>query len=399
MKWDSEVVSEGTTHCPGWKGKRVEVPEDMRNPPWPGIKDYTPPTLSPYQPVDFAALVKRAFGREPFDSHSQWMKHCHYFPRLWSPPSTSTTSSHNLSVGTSSSSTTSSGSSDYGGCSEHSSATGAEPSKKDRSLTPPSVRKRLRTEDFTRPDDYSHGSKRVRRPKSLEALGQYEVDPASWTTRRVGDLRPPSTLSKSKRKGKGRESSPSFASPRESSPSEVDLPSLAGLSPRKPAGSATRKPTTNISRRHASASTDSSPVQSPPLTRRMPATASPRDRHPRQKSERKCSIVVKDGDEEDKIWFMSREALQDVKGYLQVKKAMGAAIEVRSGGEEGDVRHSHPRVKGILRSPYTRPTRKRISSPEDSNEEAQKPKRRRSWPDIDPYVSKSRTGSLPCGGC
>jgi len=96
-------------------------------------------------------------------------------------------------------------------------------------------------------------------------------------------------------------------------------------------------------------------------------------------------VVVRDGDEGDKVWFMSEEALQDVKGYLQVKKAAGAAIDVRLGGEEG----------GVLRSSSTRPTRKRGSSPETDNEVSQKPKRRRSWPEMTPYASKTRTGSLP----
>jgi hypothetical protein len=141
MKWDSEVVSEGTTHCPGWRGRRFEVPEDMQNPPWPGIKDYTPPTPPPYQPIDFAGLVKRAFGREPFSSHSQWMKHCRYFPCLWSPLPESMPG-HKQSVGTSSSSTTSSGSSDYGSCSGHSSTSDTEPPKRYRSPTPPPSRKR-----------------------------------------------------------------------------------------------------------------------------------------------------------------------------------------------------------------------------------------------------------------
>jgi len=393
MKWDSEVITEGTTHCPGWRGKRFEVPEDMRNPLWPGIKDYTPPVPLLYQPIDFASLVKTAFGGKPFRSHSQWMKHCRYFPYLWSPLPEPTTSGLKRSVETSSS-TTSSGSSDYGSCGEHSSTTDSEPSKEDRS-TSPFARKRSRTEDFTRPDDYSDGNKRTCRPKFVETLFEYGVDQASWTIRRVGELGSPPP---SKSKGKEREPPPSVTPPRETSASEGESPTFAGLSPNpgRSTGSATRRPTANPYHRRASCSTDSrrsSPSRASPPTRR---TALPRDCHPRSKSERKCSVVVKDGDEEDKEWFMSREVLQDVKGYLQVKKAAGAAIEVlRSGGEGGPIRHSHLRVERILRSPSTRPTRKRTGSPEDNNEETQKPKRRRSWPEIDLYASKIRTGSLP----
>lgn len=399
MKWDSEVVSEGTTHCPEWRGRRFKIPEDMQNPPWPGIKDYIPPTPPPYQPIDFAGLVKEAFGREPFSSHSQWMKNCHYFSCLWSLPPESAVPGHKQSVGMSSSSKTPSGSSDYGSYSEHSSTSDTEPSKGYHSPTPPTARKRSRTEDFTRPDDYPRGNKRVRRSRSSETLTDYEVDPTSWTTRRVGELGSPPSLSKLK--GKGREPAPTFASPRESSPSEVDLPTFADLSPnpRKFAGRTTRKSTAKYSYIRASASTVSrrpSPVRSSPSAGRTLVTASPRD-YPRRKSERSCSVVVKDGDEEDKIWFMSSEALQDVKGYLQVKKATGAAIEVRSGEEEGDARRSHLLVERIPRSSSTWPTRKRTSSPED-NSEIQKPKRRRSWPSVDPYVSKPRTGSLPCSG-
>ena len=328
------------------------------------------------------------------------MKHCHYFPCLWSSLPESAVPGHKQSVGTSSSSA-SSGSFDHGSYSEHSSTSRTEPPKRYRSPTPPSARKRSRTEDFTRPDDYPRRNKRARRSKSLETLAEYEVNQASWTTRRVRELDSPLSLSKSK--GKGRAPPPSFASPRESSPSEADLPMLADISHnhRKPAGCATRRSTTKYPCRRASASTDSrrpSPVRSSPSAGRTLVTTSPRDHHPRRKSERNCSVVVKDGDEGDKIWFMSREALQDVKGYLQVKKATGAAMEVRSGGEEGEIRSSHLRVERTPRSSSTRPTRKRAGSPEDDSEEVQKPKRRRSWPGVDPYVSKPRVGSLPCSG-
>lgn len=379
-KWDSDVVSEGTTHCQGWSGRRFEVPEEMQNPPWPGIKDYTPPTPPPYQPIDFPGLVKRALGPEPFGSHSQWMKHCHYFSCLWSPPLESSLPGYKQSVGTSSSSATSSDSLDYGSCSEHSSTPDTEPPKKFSSPMPPFTRKRSRTEDFTRPAGYRHGIKRLRRSKSLESLAEHEVDPTSWTTSQVRKLDSPPSPSKSK--GKGRELAPSFASRRESSPSEADLPALADPSPnlRKPVGRAARRSTAKHSCRRASAPTDlprESPVRSSLPAGRTLATASPRDYRPRRKSERSCSVVVKDGDEGDKVWFMSREALQDVKGYLQVKKATGAAMEIRSGGEEGDVRQSHLRAERILHSSSTRSTRKRTSSPEDDSEGVQKPKRRR----------------------
>ncbi|KAF9654316.1 hypothetical protein BDM02DRAFT_92140 [Thelephora ganbajun] len=395
MKWDSEVVTEGTTHCPGWRGKRFEVPEDMQNPPWSGIKEYTPPTPLPYQPIDFASLVKTAFGPKPFGSHSQWMKHCHYFSCLWSPLPELAASGLKQSVGKSSSSTTRSDFSDYGTGSEHSYTTDTEPSKRDSSPILPFARKRSRTEDLTRPDDHSFENKRVRRSKSLESVAKYETDPTTWTTRRIGGLGSPSSLSKSK--GKEREQPPLTASPRETS-SETDLPTLAELSPnlRKSAGSATRS-IASPSRRRALVSTDSH--RSSPSTSRTRVSAPPRDHRPQPRSERKCSVIVKDGDEEDKVWFMSKQALQDVKGYLQVKKAVGAAIEVRSGGDlEGDVRHSPLRVERAPRSSSTRLARKRGSGPYDKNEEAQKPKRRRSWPEINPFVSKTRTGSLPCSG-
>ena len=380
----------------------------MQNPPWPG-KDYTPPTPPPYEPIDFAGLVKKALGPQPFKSHSQWMKHCYYFPYLWSPLPESTvsdneqstesfsssTESFSSSTESFSSSTTSSGSSDYESCNEHNSTTDAEPYKKYRSPTP-SVRKRSRAEDFTRPDDCSRGNKRAHRLKSSDSLAEHEADPNPWTTRRVEELDSPPSLSGLK--GKGRELPRLFASPRESSPSEADLPTLADISsnPRKSAGPATRRPAANSSRRHSLAPTDSplsSSARSSLSVRRTLVTASPLGRHPRRKSERRCSVVVKDGDEEDKVWFMSREALQDVKGYLQVKKAMGTAIDVRPGGE-GDVRHSHLQVERVLRSSSIQPTRKRPSSPGYNSEENQKPKRRRSWP----YASKPHTDSLPCNG-
>ena len=381
MKWDSEVASEGTTHHPGWRGKRFEVPEDMRNPPWSGIKDYTPPTPPLYQPIDFAGLVKRAFDRKPFGSHSQWMEHCRYFPSLWSPLPEPTVSSLKQSVGTSSSSRTSSGSSDYGDVSEHSSTANTEPSKRDRFPVPLPLRKRLRTEEFIRPADYSSRSKRARRSISLESTVEHEVDPTSWATRPVGVLGSPLVVSKSK--GKERESPPLVTTPRKMFGSEMDLPTLANLSPspRKSSGSATKSA--------VSCPRTPGPIRSRRSSARTLVTAPQRP-----KSERKCSVVVKDGDE-DEVWLMSEETLQDVKGYLQVKKAAGAAIEVHLGGEEDGVRHSYPRVEKALYLPSTRPAKKRSSSLEDDNGEARKPKRRRSWPAAHPYISKPRTDSLP----
>ena len=111
------------------------------------------------------------------------------------------------------------------------------------------------------------------------------------------------------------------------------------------------------------------------------------------------SIVVKDSGEEDKVWFMSRETLQDVKGYLQVKKAAGAAMEMRLEDEEGSVPHPHPpRIEMALRSPSARQTMKRTGTPENDNEETQKPKRRRSWPEIDAYAPEPHAGSPLCSG-
>ena len=365
----------------------------MQIPLWPGIKDYTPPTPPLYQPINFTALVRRAFRDEPFGSHDQWMKRCRYFPSLWSPASEPTASDDEESTGTSSSSSTSSGPSDYGSCSEHSPVTDPEPPKRDRSTPSPS-RKRPRAEDFTRPDDCTHENKRQRGLKFLKF--ECRVDPASWITRRIKG--PDSSPPLSKSKGGGRETPPLVAPPRESS-SEAGLPTLADVSPspRKPTWCTTRSPTASPPPGCVSASVDSGrppPVRLVSSRRRTPVGTAPRGYHPRRKSERKCSVIVKDGGGEDQVWVMSRETLQDVKGYLQVKKATGAAMEVRSGGEEGDLRLQAER---ILCTVPTRPTRKR-TSPEDGNEEKQKQKRRRSWPDINLYVSDSRTGSLPCDG-
>ena len=368
----------------------------MQLPPWPGIKDYTPPTPPPYQPIDFAALAKGAFRREPFGSHVQWMKRCHYLPFLWSPPE-STVSDDEESSGTSSSSSssTSSGPSDYGSCSEDSLVTDTELPKRDRS-TPPSPRKRLRAEDFTRLDDCTRENTRQHGLKSLEP--EHEVDPASWTTRRVKGLDPPPPLWKRRE----REGLPSLTPPRESSPSEAGLPALADLSPnpRKPVRCTTRSLKANPPPRRASTSGDSGwPPSSRSFSssRRSSVAASPRGYHPWRKSERKCSVIVKDSDGEDQVWVMSREALEDVRGYLQVKKAKGVAMEVRSGGEESDVRHLHLRADRILHATSTRPTKKR-TSPECGGEEKQKQKRPRSWPDTNLYASESHTGSLLCSG-
>ena len=389
MKWDSEFATEGTTHCPGWKGKRFEVPEDMQSPPWPGIKDYSPPTPLPYQPVDFAALVKSAFGRKAFTSHSRWMKECHYFPYLRSAPLEPAVPNLERSVGASSSSTTSSGSSDYGGRSGYGSTTDVESPRRDHSPASLFVRKHPRTEEFSRPDDYPYRNKRARRSKSLESVFEHEVDPAPWAIHPVGELGSPLSLFKSK--GKEREPPPSATSTRNVSFS-ANFPTLTNSSPnpRRSDGSVTRStPGCPRRRRLMTRSPQSSPTQSTRSSARTPIAVSPR-----RKSERECSVVVRDGDEEDKVWLMSEEALQDVKGYLQVKKAAGGAIEVHLGGEEGGVRHSHLQVESAPRSSSTRPTRKRGSNPEDNHDEALKPKRRRSWPEINPYPSKPRAGSL-----
>ena len=339
----------------------------MQLPPWPGIKDYTPPTPPPYQPIDFAALVKGAFRVEPSGSHGQWMKRCHYLQFLWSP-SEPTVSDDEESSGTSSSSSssTSSGPSDYGSCSEDSPVTDAELPKRDRS-TPPSPRKRPRAEGFTHPDDCTHENTRQHGLKSLEP--EYEVDPASWTTRRVKGLDPPAPLWKVRER--------------------EGLPSLT-----------TRGLKANLPPRRASASGDSGlPPSSRSFSssRRSSVAASPRGYHPWRKSEGKCSVIVKDSDGEDQAWVMSREALEDVRGYLQIKKATGVAMEVRSGGEESDVRHLHLRADRILHMSSTRPAKKR-TSPEDGGEEKQKQKRPRSWPDTNIYAFESHTDSLLCSG-
>ena len=224
----------------------------MQLPPWPGIKDYTPPTPPPYQPIDFAALVKGAFRVEPFGSHGQWMKRCHYLQFLWSPSEPTVSDDEESSDTSSSSSSTSSGPSDYGSCSEDSPVTDAEPPKRDRS-TPPSPRKRPRADGFTHPDDCTHENTRQHGLKSLDP--EYEVDPASWTTRRVKGLDPPAPLWKVRE----REGFPSLTPPRESSPSKAGLLTLADLStnPRKPVRCTTRGLKANLPPRRASASGDS----------------------------------------------------------------------------------------------------------------------------------------------
>lgn len=371
MRWDSEVTTEDTTHCPGWKGKRFEVPEDMRNPLWPGAKVSTPPTPPPYRSTSHPGLVK-----EPSGSRSQRTKHCRYFPCLWSPLPES--AAPGLKGGTAPSSTTSSGSSDYGGFNEHSSTTTAEPTKRDRTPTPPLFRKRSRIGEFNRPDGYPYGNKRARRSKSPESVIEHEVDPASWATHSIGELGSPSFYNS---KGKEREQPLSVVSPRGISPPGTDLPILTDLSssPQKSVRSPTNS-TAGNPRRHGSISRSrrSSPAQPSRSSARTSATPPPR-----REPERKCSVVVKDGDGEDKMWLMSEEALRDVKGYLQVKKAAGTVIEVCLGGEEGDARRSRLRVESSPRL-----TRKRSSSPEDDNEEVQESKRRRSWPGVNLYASK-----------
>jgi hypothetical protein len=377
MKWDSEVVTEGTTHCPGWRGERFEVPEDMRSPSWPGVEEHNPLGTPTHQQLNSSMP---AFNHDPFNSRNQGMKQCHYFPSLWLSLSESAESGLRENFGTSSSSSTPTDLSDYATLSERSSASETEPPEKRRPATPSSVRKRLRTEDLTRPGDYSYEIKRARRSKSLEHIAKYE-DQTSWATYRTEGLWP-----SPKPKGKERAPSHLIASPRGTSPPESDLLTLSGLSPdpNKSAAGDTRS-ITGSPRRRTLAFAD--PRRSSPSTRRTLAIDPPQGSRP--KDEKRYSVVVVDGDEEEKVWYMSREALQDVKGYLQVKKATGAAMEMRL---ETDIRHSHLRAERVTPSSSTWPTRKRTSTPKGNKEEPRKPKRRRSWPEVEPYVSKPRAG-------
>lgn len=388
MKWDSEVVTEGTTHCSGWRGECFEVPEDMRSPPWPGIKDYSTTSLAPHQLIDSAGLAESVSGPDPFDPHSEWSKHCHYTPRLWSPLPEFADSDLRKFVGSSSSSTTPTDLSDYVTGSERSSTTGTEPCKGDFPIAPLFARKRLRIEDITPPDDYAHGNKRARRSRSLETFAKYEGEQSSWATCRIEGLGFPPLSPKLKEKE--REPLPLVASPRETSPSEPDLPTLADLSPSPRKSVARRKRTTlDPRRRRVAASAD--PRRLSPPTWPTSASTSPRRHRLRSRSERRCSVIVVDSDEEDKVWFMSREALKDVKGYLQVKKATGAAVEMPSGGKEGGARLSHTRAERAVCLSSTRPTRKLACTPEVSEEETQTPKRRRSWPETNSYGTNPRT--------
>ena len=352
MKWDSEVVTEGTTHCPGWRGERFEVPEDMRSPPWPGAKAQTPPSTPPHQSIDFPGPAKETLDPSPAKLHYQWTDNCHYFSSLWASRLNFTASGRQKSIGTPSSPSTPTDPSDYAAASERSSATGPEPSERDHPDTPPLTRERLRTGDFTRWDNRSHGSECTRRSISSESFARYEEDQTSWVIRRTEGfyLPPPSP----RLRGKERESPSLVTSSWGPSPLELDLPNLADRSPSPKKSSVGIKGFT---------------------------TGSSRKRAARQNSEKRCSVVVMDSDEEDKVWFMSRETLQDIKGYLRVKKATGAAMEMRLGGEALGTRHPQPRVEGALRASSTRPTRKRINALGD-NDGAQNPKRRRSWPEI-----------------
>lgn len=358
----------------------------MRSPPWPRVEDQTPLSPPLHQPTDSATLAEAAFGPDSFSLHDRWMKRCHYFPCLWSPVVESVESGLTF-AGTCSSSTSPIDFSDYATGSERNSTTGSELSEGGRPVTPPFARKRLRTEDLTRPYDHSHGNKRTRRSKSLESFANYQGGQTSWATRRTGGLDLPSP----KQKGRKKELPPLVASSWESTPSEPDLSTLSdpSLSPGKSSTGSTSS-TIESSPSRASVMTDPGPTQ----RKRKLATALPRRSCPRPKSGRGCSIVVMDSDEEDKVWFMSREALRDVKGYLQVKKATGAAVEMPSGWMEGGVQHSRQRVDRTMRSSSTRLTRKRVGAPEDNDEVAHRPKRRRSWPEIGPYGSKDYKGSL-----
>jgi hypothetical protein len=358
MKWDSEVVTEGTTHCPGWRGVRLEVPEDMRNPMWPRMEDHAPPSTPPHQPIDSVA-----FGPNPSGSRGQRMERCQYFPCLWSPVVGFAGSGLRKPIGTCSSLASPIDFSDYATGSEHNFTTGSDLSGRDYPSTPPSARKRLRTEDLTRPNNSSRGNKRTRRSKSLESFADCQGNQTSWVTRRIERLGPLSP--------------------------EPDLSTFSDLPP-SPGKTSTGSTRSSIDSSHSrmSALTDPCP------TRRAPATVLPRRTYPRQKSERGCSVLVIESGEEERVWFLSREALLDVKGYLQVKKVTGAAIEMPSGWTEGSVQRSHLRVERALRPSSTRLTSKRVGTPEDDCEEAQKPKRRRSWPEIDPYASKPNRASL-----
>lgn len=364
MKWDSEVVTEGTTHCPGWKGERLQVPEDMRSQIWPGMENYTPLSTPPHQPTYSVDLVKTAFDSNSSCSRGQRTKPCHYFPCLWSPVVESAESDPKKPIATCSSSTSPTDLSDYATGSEHNSTTGSEPSERCLPATPPFARERTRVGGLTRPTHYSRGDKRMRRSASPESFAKYQGNQTSWTTHRIERLGPPS--------------------PEPEPPTPSDLSS----SPGKSSAGGSRS-TIGFSRRRTSAWTDQYP------TRRTLVTASPQRSYPPPESER-CCVVVMDSDEEDKVWFMSREALRDVKGYLQVKKTMGAAIEMPSGRREGGVQHSTLPVERDLLSPSARLTRKRSGTPEDSDGEAQKPKRRRSWPEVDSYVFKPNREFLLC---
>ena len=362
MKWDSEVVTEGTTHCPGWRGERFEVPDDMRSPLWIGTEDNIPLSTPPHQPIDSVGLAQTAFCSNPFSSHGRWMERSHYFPFLWSSVVESARPSLKKPTGTRSSSTSPIDFSDYATGSEHNSTTGSDPSERGSPPAPPFARKFSRTGDPTRPNSYSCRNKRTRRSKSLEPFADFQGDQTSWVTHGIERMGPPSP-----------------------EPAEPDASILSDLAP-SPGKSSTGSTRSSIdsSRSRASALTDPYP------TRRTLATALPRRACPRQRSERGCSIVVMDGDEEEIVWILSREALLDVKGYLQVKKAIGTAIEMPSGWMDGGVQHPHLRAETTTRPPLKRLTRKRVGTSEDNDAGGQKSKQRRSWPEIHPYAFKPK---------
>lgn len=368
MKWDSEVVTEGTTNCPGWRGERFEVPEDMRSPQWLGTEAQTPPTTPPHQPTDFPGTLDPS----PVKLHYQWTDNCHYFSSLWSSRPEFTASGRRKSIGTPSSSSTPPDLSDRATISERSSTTGSEPSERDPPDSPLFTRKRLRAGDPTHWDNRSPGSEPTHRSKSSESFARYEEDQTSWVIRRTERFcRPSPGL-----KGKERLVTSSW----EPSPLELGLPNLADRppSPRK-SSAGSKGSTTGSSWKRASALVD--PRRSSPSTSRTRMAASLKSYYPRPNSEKKCSVVVMDSDEEDKVWFMSKETLQDVKGYLRVKKATGGATEMRLGGEALGTQHPRQRVEKVLRTPSTRPTRKRVNTLED-DDGVQGSKRRRSWPEI-----------------
>lgn len=86
MEWDSEVATAGRPGGSGWRGKRFEIPPELRTGPFKGDDSYERLPLQPYQEVNFGQCVREAIGSEPFVNHQQWMEHCRYSTWLWSTP-------------------------------------------------------------------------------------------------------------------------------------------------------------------------------------------------------------------------------------------------------------------------------------------------------------------------